>query len=136
MARILVIEDQDLVRSTIKTVLEGAGHSIAVAADGLEGVEQFRQADFALVICDVFMPRKDGLATLEELRAIRGDVPVIMISGGSMRPLRAGDARNLDYLQMAAEMGAAQTLAKPFNTRELTTLVDEVLAAPRPERLH
>jgi CheY-like chemotaxis protein len=136
MARILVIEDQDLVRSTIKTVLEGAGHSIAVAADGFDALQQFQQADFALVICDVFMPGKDGLATLQELRAISGDVPVIMISGGSMRPLRAGDARNLDYLRMATELGATQTLAKPFNTRELTTLVAEVLARPKPAPLH
>lgn len=136
MARILVIEDQDLVRATLKSVLEGAGHSIAVAADGIEGVQRFQQAEFTLVICDVFMPRKDGLATLQALRAISGDVPVIMISGGSMRPLRAGDARNLDYLQMATDLGATGTLAKPFNTRELTTLVDEVLAAAKPTQPH
>jgi CheY-like chemotaxis protein len=136
MARILVIEDQDLVRSTIKTVLEGAGHSIAVAADGIDGLQQFQQAAFTLVICDVFMPKKDGLATLQALRAINGDVPVIMISGGSMRPLRAGDARNLDCLQMATELGAAGTLAKPFNTREFTTLVATVLAAAKPSPLH
>lgn len=136
MARILVIEDQDLVRSTIKMVLEGAGHHITAAADGLEGVQQFRRSDFSLVICDVFMPRKDGLATLKELREINGDVPVIVMSGGSMRPLRAGDPRNLDYLQLATELGAAQTIAKPFNTRELTTLVTEVLAEAKPARLH
>jgi len=136
MARILVIEDQDLVRATLKSVLEGAGHSIAVAADGVDGLQQFRQAAFALVICDVFMPRKDGLATLEELRTISGEVPVIMISGGSMRPLRVGDARNLDYLQMAMDLGASQTLAKPFNSRELTTLVATVLAEAKPPSLH
>lgn len=136
MARILVIEDQDLVRLTLKSVLEGAGHSIAVAADGVDGLQQFRQSDFALVICDVFMPRMDGPATLQELREIRGDVPVIVMSGGSMRPLRAGDARNLDYLQMAAELGAARTLAKPFNSRELTTLVAQVLADVESRTLH
>jgi CheY-like chemotaxis protein len=131
MARILVIEDQELVRATIKTVLERAGHSIALAADGVDGLRQFREADFAAVICDVFMPGKDGLATLQELRAISGDVPVIMISGGSMRPLRADDAGNLDYLKMATELGATRTIAKPFNTRELTAAVDEVLAASK-----
>ena len=136
MAWILVIEDQDLVRATIKSVLERAGHSIAVAADGSDGVQQFRQAEFAAVICDVFMPGKDGLATLQELRAISGDVPVIMISGGSMRPLRSGDARHIDYLRMATDLGATRTIAKPFNTRELTAAVDEVLAAPRPSPRH
>ena len=136
MARILVIEDQDLVRATIKTVLEGAGHSVAVAADGIDGLQQFRQAAFAAVICDVFMPGKDGLTTLQELRAISGDVPVIMISGGSMRPLRAGDARNLDYLQMATDLGATRTIAKPFNTRDLTAAVDAALAAPKSAPLH
>ncbi|HZF34516.1 MAG TPA: response regulator [Candidatus Angelobacter sp.] len=136
MARILVIEDLDLVSATIKRVLEGAGHGIAVAADGLDGLRQFQRSDFALVICDVFMARKDGLATLKKLRETRGDVPVIVTSGGSMRPLRAGEPRNPDYLQMATELGAAQTIAKPFNTRELTTLVAQVLAKASPLPLH
>ena len=80
----------------------------------------------------VRLRRRGPAPLIPALRTLRGDVPVIMISGGSMRPLRAGDARNLDCLRIAAEMGAAQTLAKPFNTRELTTLVAEVLADPNP----
>jgi len=84
-----------------------------VAADGLDGLRQFPAVGLRLVICDVFMARKDGLATLKKLRETRGDVPVIVTSGGSMRPLRAGEPRNPDYLQMATELGAAQTIAKP-----------------------
>jgi CheY-like chemotaxis protein len=77
MARILVIEDDELVRATITTMLEDGGHSVAVPVDGNDGLLQFRRAPFDLVISDVFMPNKNGIEMLRELRQIDGDVPVI-----------------------------------------------------------
>jgi DNA-binding response OmpR family regulator len=136
MARILVIEDQEMLRATIRMVLEGAGHQIDVAVDGADGLRQARRSHFALVLCDVFMPNKDGIATLTELRRTDASVPVIMMSGGSPRRLRAGDPDDMDYLQLAEQLGATRTVAKPFNARELRTLVDEVLAEPRPPSVH
>jgi CheY-like chemotaxis protein len=136
MARILVIEDQEMLRATIRTVLEGAGHQIALAADGADGLQQLQRSDFALVLCDVFMPNKDGIATLTELRRSGAKVPVIMMSGGTPRRLRAGDPDDMDYLQLASQLGATRTVAKPFNARELRTLVDEVLARAGPNSLH
>jgi CheY-like chemotaxis protein len=136
MARILVIEDQEMLRVTIRRVLEGAGHQIALAVDGADGLQQLRRSDFALVLCDVFMPNKDGIATLTELRRTGASVPVIMMSGGSPRRLRASDPDDMDYLQLATKLGATRTVAKPFNARELTMLVNEVLADPAPRSVH
>jgi DNA-binding response OmpR family regulator len=136
MARILVIEDQEMLRATIRTVLEGAGHQIALAVDGADGLTQLQGSDFALVLCDVFMPNKDGIATLTELRRRGVGVPVIMMSGGTPRRLRAGDPDDMDYLQLATELGATRTVAKPFNARELRALVDEVLADEGPRSVH
>jgi CheY-like chemotaxis protein len=136
VARILVIEDQEMLRATIRMVLEGAGHQIAVAVDGADGLRQAQRSDFALVLCDIFMPNKDGIATLTELRRTGASVPVIMMSGGSPRRLRAGDPDDMDYLELATRLGATRTVAKPFNARELRSLVDEVLAEPHPTSVH
>jgi DNA-binding response OmpR family regulator len=136
MARILVIEDQEMLRATIRSVLEGAGHQIALAVDGADGLKQLRTSDFALVLCDVFMPNKDGIAMLTELRRSGASVPVIMMSGGTPRRLRAGDPDDMDYLQLATDLGATRTVAKPLNARELRTLVDEVLAREGPKSVH
>ena len=82
MARILVIEDDELVRATVKRMLEDGGHAVDVAVDGIDGIRQFCGAPFDLVICDVFMPNKNGIETLRELRQINTDVPIIMMSAG------------------------------------------------------
>jgi CheY-like chemotaxis protein len=66
MARILVIEDDELVRSTIKRILEPAGHAVSTAVDGDDGIRQFRAEPADLVLCDIFMPNKTGIATLKE----------------------------------------------------------------------
>jgi hypothetical protein len=71
-----------MLRATIRLVLEGAGHQIAVAVDGADGLRQGQRSDFALVLCDIFMPNKDGIATLTELRRTDASVPVIMMSAG------------------------------------------------------
>ena len=67
MARILVIEDDEPVRSTVKRMLESAGHEVATAVDGEDGLKQFQGASADLVLCDIFMPNKSGVATLRSL---------------------------------------------------------------------
>jgi two-component system, chemotaxis family, chemotaxis protein CheY len=127
VARILVIEDDELVRATLEQMLQTAGHDVDLAGDGEEGLRQFRESPVDLVLCDIFMPRKDGIATLRELRAICTDLPIIMMSGGTPRPLRAGDPTDTDYLRMAKSLGATRTLMKPFDARKLVSLVRECL---------
>ncbi len=61
MARVLVIDDQPFVRDVLRKMLESAGHQVVEAADGVEGVGLFRQRPCDLVLCDLFMPRENGL---------------------------------------------------------------------------
>jgi CheY-like chemotaxis protein len=126
MARILVIEDEELVRLTITHMLEGAGHEVSIAADGEEGLRQFRQNTPDLVICDVFMPRKSGIAVLKALREANADVPVIVMSGGSPSPMR-GETAPVDHLELAQLLGAAGTISKPFRASELIGMVQRYL---------
>src|SRR5262245_27399280 len=83
MARILVIDDDQEVLSVIRRIVEDAGHTVSTALDAEGGLAQFRAEPHDLVLCDVFMPGKSGIATLKELRLLSPDVRVIVMSGGT-----------------------------------------------------
>jgi DNA-binding response OmpR family regulator len=119
LARILLIEDQDLIRGLLRDTLELAGHTVIEAPNGADGLDLFRQAGADLVITDIVMPDKDGL---EVVRALREQVPpvnIIAISG-------AGDSAE-DYLDRAYRMGAVKVLRKPFPLAALIAAIDELL---------
>lgn len=120
MAKILIIEDDDIVRSLIRRVLEKHGHEVKEAADGREGVHLFRTDPVDLIITDIIMPHKEGLETIRELVATNPDVKIIAISGG-------GRVSPYDYLEMAEKFGAAKTFEKPFEWEELIEAIDEIL---------
>jgi CheY-like chemotaxis protein len=95
MARILIVDDEEEMRRVIDIMLKHAGHDTASAEDGHDALLQFRQQRFDLVICDIFMPNKEGLATLRELRRLNPTVPVIMMSGGAEHLVSGNRARRL-----------------------------------------
>ena len=106
MARILLIDDDDSVRTMLRLTLAHFGHTVIEARNGKEGLERVQQANADLLITDIVMPEKEGLKVLMELRKRKPPVKIIAISGG-------------DYLHMAKLMGAAKVLAKPFSTNVL-----------------
>ena len=119
MACILLIEDNDSVRTVLRDALELAGHTVIEARNGAEGVDLFPQAGAGLVITDIVMPDKDGLDVLAALREQVPPVNIIAISG-------ATDSAE-DYLDLAHRMGAVKVLLKPFSIAALIAAVDEVL---------
>jgi two-component system, chemotaxis family, chemotaxis protein CheY len=133
MARILIVDDEEEMRRVIDIMLKHAGHDTASAEDGHDALLQFRQQRFDLVICDIFMPNKEGLATLRELRRLNPTVPVIMMSGGAPSTSYLGIER-ADYLEMAKRLGATRTIKKPFKYSQLDRLVRDCLAAAHRRR--
>lgn len=123
MATILVIDDDELVRTTIQFALEEEGHQVFLARDGREGVRMFSQQPVDLVITDILMPEQEGIETIQMLIRERPEVRVIAISGGGQR----GGA---DYLRMAKDFGATDVLAKPFSLNELSNVVSRCLTSP------
>ena len=120
-ARILVIDDDPVVRGMLAEMLRREGYDVDEAEDGRAGMKQFREHPTALVITDVLMPEQEGLETLMQLRRSGLPVKVIAISGGG----RVGpDA----YLNSARALGADAILAKPFGREELLELVTKVLS--------
>jgi two-component system response regulator CpxR len=132
MPRILLIDDDDTVRAVIQAMLRSAGHDVVVAEDGLEGLDQVRQQAFDLIICDVIMPRLDGIATLTELRRLDDKMPIVMMSAGAPRAARIGREETGDYLALARSLGATETIEKPFRSRQLIGLVEQVLVRALP----
>jgi CheY-like chemotaxis protein len=119
MARILLIEDNDGLRPLLRITLEVAGHEVAEACNGDEGLRLYRECPPDVVVCDLFMPEKDGLETIRELRA-SGDVKIIAISGDGM--MASGG-----MLDIARALGAAKTLSKPVYAETLLEALEEVL---------
>lgn len=124
MARIVLVDDTDLIREALQIVLERAGHHVVTAASGLgiEGVVAQHKAD--LVITDMLMPGRDGVETVMALRRRHPGLRIIAMSGGGTRG-------NMD-LEMSRKLGVSATLSKPFEPEELVTCVAEILAGPAP----
>ena len=114
MARILLIDDDDSVRSMLCLTLDHFGHTVIEARNGKEGLALFQHANADLLITDIVMPEKEGLEVLMELRKKNPPVKIIAISGS-------------DYLHMAKLMGAAKVLAKPFSNEVLIAAINDLL---------
>ncbi len=121
MASILVIDDDVRVQEFIQIVLEEAGHEVRCAGNGVEGLIAHRQRPADLILCDLFMPVKEGLETIQELHQEFPQVKVIAISGGWSQ-----DGR-IDLLPVAKLFGAAAVLHKPLMPAELADKVEQIL---------
>ena len=120
MAHILIIDDDPQVRDVIRRMLETDGHVVREAADGNQGLKRYREQPADLVFCDLYMPVKEGLETLFDLRVNDPDAKVICISGGSASSSR-------DFLLDAKLLGASCVLHKPFSRDELLQAVRQSL---------
>jgi len=126
MARILVIDDTEEVRWFLRLILEKAGHEVLEAPDGVQGLQAYHRQAADLVLCDLFMPEKEGLETIRELRGRHAGAKIIAISGGC-------PSTSVDFLPLARKFGAARALHKPFDACQLLAAVGEVLSAPGPD---
>lgn len=121
MATILIIEDEPLVRDTIRLSLETGGYTVLIASDGREGVSMLSRSKIDLVVTDLIMPEQEGLETIRLIRRDHPDTKVIAISGG-------GRHVGTDYLKAASLLGANYALQKPFAMARLRECVADCLA--------
>jgi DNA-binding NtrC family response regulator len=113
MPSILIIDDEKAIRKTLTEILGYEGYKIDEAADGEEGLKRFREKNYDLVLCDIKMPKLDGIEFLEKAKEINPDVPVIIISGHG----------NIETAVEAVKKGAFDYISKPPDlNRMLITL--------------
>ncbi|TDS16926.1 DNA-binding NtrC family response regulator [Maribacter caenipelagi] len=119
MPKILVIEDEAAIRRVLVKILseENDAYSVEEAEDGLKGIETIKNNDYDLVLCDIKMPKMDGVEVLEAARKIKPEIPFIMISGH-------GD---LDTAVNTMRLGAFDYISKPPDLNRLLTTVRNAL---------
>jgi CheY-like chemotaxis protein len=125
MARILLVDDDPMIRTTLPLALGEQGHEALGAGDGRQALRLLRQQRIDLVLTDVLMPDVDGLEVVRAVRKEFPGTPVVAMSGGSAR-LPGHDA-----LQLATHLGAHAVLEKPFTEQQLRETIDKALAEPR-----
>jgi two-component system nitrogen regulation response regulator NtrX len=117
MAKILIVDDEQSIRSTLAQILEDERHRTTLAESGEEALAHFAREEFDLVILDLWLPGVDGMAVLERIRAANGP-PVIVISGHG----------NIDTAVRATRLGAYDFLEKPLSLERVVLTVSHALA--------
>jgi DNA-binding response OmpR family regulator len=112
--RILVIEDEAVLREGLVDLLRGAGHEVEAAGDGSSGGDRALDEDFDLLVLDLTLPGEDGLATCRRLRQQRPHLPVLMLTA------RAAEQQKVQGF----DAGADDYVTKPFGARELLARVE------------
>lgn len=120
-ARILIVDDEDIVLRSCLRILADGGHKIDIAPNGGEALRKVEANRYDLIIIDVMMPQLGGLEVLRQVKATRPDVAVIMMTGLSQ----------VDTALQAKRLGAADYIPKPFEPDELKRAVDRALATRR-----
>ena len=120
---ILVIDDDEGVSAALDALLQSEGYQVAIAKDGREGLAAYASILPDLVITDMVMPKVTGIAVITGIMRITPAAKIIAMSGG-------GRMGNMNFLEVAKEIGASATISKPFNAEKLLGAVRSLLPTP------
>lgn len=121
MKKILVIDDDIQFNKMVCMILDNAGYEVRSAHDGVEGLQLFMKERPDLVLTDLYMPEKEGLETIMELRQADNNIKIMVMSGGSPH------MNMTEMFNMAGMFGADATLPKPFDITIFLQKVEELL---------
>lgn len=122
MPRILIIDDEPLVRSVIRSILERNGHTVVEAPDGRDGLELWRNIPIDLVLIDIYMPELDGIDVIKQLTHDCPQAKIIAMTGGARKE---GTTSLVTFASL--QLGAQHILMKPFTKLSLLDAISAVL---------
>lgn len=122
-ANILVVDDEQVIRSLFKETLEELGHSVIAAESASEGLELVKQRDFTLVFLDLKMPGMDGAELFRQIRTIKPKLPVTIITGYP----------DSEMMARALAQGPFGVMSKPFGESDIVTAVNNFLRITKVE---
>jgi two-component system response regulator (stage 0 sporulation protein F) len=128
MAKILLVEDDDLVRDMLAQVLKRAGHEVSSAANGDEATEMLQRTEPDIMVTDIIMPKKSGITLISEVKNKHPNMEIIAISGG-------GRLDPTGYLDLSESLGAAVSFEKPVDKAALLMAIDLLLQGKK-EQVH
>ena len=120
MKKILVIDDEPQLRTLLRTILVREGFAVQEAADGRVGLDMWRKEPADIVLTDIFMPNKDGIEMIVELKRMQPQAKIIAMTGG-------GETKLLEIGSAAGFLGADRTIEKPFDRKGLLTVIQSLL---------
>ena len=113
--KVLIVDDEDMIRNVLKEYVEFEGNQADEAADGMEAVRLCRDNDYDVILMDIMMPKLDGFSAVKEIKKIK-DIPVIMLS-----------ARGEEYDKLFGfEIGVDDYVTKPFSPKEVMARINAV----------
>ena len=121
MARVLIIDDEQLLREMLQQMLDLEGYETFTAADGNEAIKVFNECNPDVVVTDIIMPEKEGLEIIQILRSKKPTIKILAISGGSY------NINVSDILKMAKALGADQALSKPIRKKEFVQIIKNLV---------
>ena len=121
MKTILIIDDDPVIRTLLRHILEAEGYGVREAENGKEGMRSYVSSPADMVIVDIFMPLQDGLETIRELASMLPTCTIMAISDG-------GNIGGTDFLRMARTFGAHAALTKPLDRRQVVTAVNRLMS--------
>ncbi len=121
--KILIVEDNKYLSDSLKFNLKSREYDVIALENAVNALDIYKLEKPDIVLTDIFMPEKDGLELIRELKEISPDVKIIAMSAGS-----SAFSNSRDYLGVSQQFGAAFTLQKPFSIEKLLSAVNEVLA--------
>jgi CheY-like chemotaxis protein len=126
MARVLVVDDHEDSRDLMAVMLESAGHETVLAGDGDEALQALRRGPVDLAVVDLFLPVKDGIEVIREIRRDFPGVKIVAVSAGWGPETLPGREQHLDLrvLRRARDVGAEGALPKPLSQDALLALVE------------
>jgi two-component system, NtrC family, nitrogen regulation response regulator NtrX len=113
MAKILIIDDEKSIRKTLREILEYEKYQVDEAADGVEGLNLIQKEKYDIILCDIKMPKMDGIEVLEKIMKLSIDTPVVMVSGHG----------NIETAVEAVKKGAFDFIAKPLDLNRLLVTI-------------
>ena len=123
MAKILIVDDEQMIRTVIREYAEFDGHECGEAEDGMQAVKMVRDGQFDLVIMDVMMPKLDGYYAVKEIRKF-SSIPILMLS-----------ARVEEYDRLFGfEVGVDDYVTKPFSPKEVMARIAAILKRTQPDK--
>jgi CheY-like chemotaxis protein len=126
VAKILIVDDDPGVRTTLSMLLTELQHQVVQVSDGRHALRQLKEQPADLVITDILMPEVDGLELIRSIRKNFLNLKILAMSGGSAR------LNGTDTLQLAGVLGANAVIHKPFSIHEITQIIQNILDQAEP----
>ena len=119
MANVLLVDDSKTSRKILRTILEGAGHTIVdEASNGEEGVEKYLDLKPDVTTLDITMPVMDGIEALKQIKLLDKEAKIVMVTAASQK----------NKMLEAVKYGAADFIAKPFEPEQIVTIVNKIVS--------